>query len=208
MPEREPSTRERIVTEAVRLFAERGYRATTVGDIEAAAGLSPRRGSLYKHFKSKEDLLGAGLERHRQRMEAMETVVDLMPLGDMHAEFVLLVRWGLRELGRDRDLIRLVQKEGDHFPELRRYRDQLATFVFGGTAQWMRRYLEGTDIDVEATAAVVVGAVVHYRVEEAMWGTHPPGVDEERLVAALVRFWEALTGAQPGAVRDPSAPGS
>jgi AcrR family transcriptional regulator len=47
-------TRERIVTEAMRLFAERGYRGTTVWDIEEAAGLAPRAGGLYKHFRSKQ----------------------------------------------------------------------------------------------------------------------------------------------------------
>ncbi|MFD0856079.1 TetR family transcriptional regulator, partial [Actinomadura adrarensis] len=35
------TTRERIVSEALRLFADRGYAATSVAEIEAAAGLSP-----------------------------------------------------------------------------------------------------------------------------------------------------------------------
>src|SRR5947209_7757695 len=47
------ATRDRLVVEAMRLFAERGFRATTVGDIEAAAGLVPRSGGLYKHFAPK-----------------------------------------------------------------------------------------------------------------------------------------------------------
>ena len=33
---------QRIVDEAMRLFGEKGYAATSVGDIEAAAGLTPR----------------------------------------------------------------------------------------------------------------------------------------------------------------------
>ena len=44
------STRQRLLDEGMRLFAERGFRATGVGDIEAAAGLQPRRGALYKHL--------------------------------------------------------------------------------------------------------------------------------------------------------------
>ena len=60
--EGEPTTRERIITEAMRLFAERGYRGTTVGDIEQAAGLSPRAGGLYKHFASKDEVVTC---RHR-----------------------------------------------------------------------------------------------------------------------------------------------
>ncbi|MGH9208726.1 MAG: TetR/AcrR family transcriptional regulator, partial [Acidimicrobiales bacterium] len=40
-------TRERLVTEAMRLFGEQGYKATSVAQIEAAAGLAPGSGALY-----------------------------------------------------------------------------------------------------------------------------------------------------------------
>ena len=53
------STRERIVAESLRLFADRGYAATSVAEIEAAAGLSPGAGGLYRHFRSKEEVLAA-----------------------------------------------------------------------------------------------------------------------------------------------------
>ena len=42
---------------ALRLFAERGYRATTMADIGAALGI--RGPSLYRHVASKQDLLAA-----------------------------------------------------------------------------------------------------------------------------------------------------
>ena len=48
----------------MRLFAAQGFRGTTVGEIEAAAGLAPRAGGLYKHFRSKEEVLEAGIDRH------------------------------------------------------------------------------------------------------------------------------------------------
>jgi hypothetical protein len=35
----------------MRLFGEQGYAATTVVEIEAAAGLSPGSGSLDRHFR-------------------------------------------------------------------------------------------------------------------------------------------------------------
>jgi AcrR family transcriptional regulator len=46
-----------IADAALRLFAERGYRATTMADIGAAVGI--RGPSLYKHVRAKQDLLGA-----------------------------------------------------------------------------------------------------------------------------------------------------
>jgi AcrR family transcriptional regulator len=48
------TTRERIVDEAMRLFSEHGYTATSIAKIEAAVGLTPGAGGIYHHFASKE----------------------------------------------------------------------------------------------------------------------------------------------------------
>jgi AcrR family transcriptional regulator len=58
-----PTSRETLLREARRLFAERGYAATSVADVQAAAGLAPGSGALYKHFPSKRALLEAALAR-------------------------------------------------------------------------------------------------------------------------------------------------
>jgi len=62
---RGPSSRDRILTAASQLFAERGHDATTMEDVAAQAGFTV--GALYRHFGGKPDLLlaviGAALER-------------------------------------------------------------------------------------------------------------------------------------------------
>jgi AcrR family transcriptional regulator len=55
-------TRERIVDVAVRFIARNGARGTSLADIAAEAGVS-QTGLLY-HFRSKEALLNAVLDRH------------------------------------------------------------------------------------------------------------------------------------------------
>ena len=47
--------REQILAAARKAFAAKGYHAATMDDVVAASGLS--KGSLYWHFRSKEDLL-------------------------------------------------------------------------------------------------------------------------------------------------------
>lgn len=55
------ATRLAIEGAAVRVFAERGFAATSIRHIAAAAGLST--GSLYRHYASKEELFDALLDQ-------------------------------------------------------------------------------------------------------------------------------------------------
>jgi AcrR family transcriptional regulator len=64
-------TRERVLRAAARLFAQHGYRVTSMAGIAEAAGLSQT--GLVHHFPSKEQLLAAVLER-RDRTD-FETLV-------------------------------------------------------------------------------------------------------------------------------------
>jgi AcrR family transcriptional regulator len=61
--------RRRLIEDAAtRLFAERGYVATTIDDIVAAAGVT--KPMLYRHFESKQALVMTLLERHRDELAA------------------------------------------------------------------------------------------------------------------------------------------
>src|ERR1700760_1486786 len=53
-------TRQRLLTEAQRLFRERGYAATSLEQIAEAAEVT--KGAIYGDFASKEDLMLSALE--------------------------------------------------------------------------------------------------------------------------------------------------
>ncbi|MDO5132743.1 MAG: TetR/AcrR family transcriptional regulator [Eubacteriales bacterium] len=55
------STKERILEEALTLFAERGYDGTGVDGIAESVGI--KGPSVYKHFKGKEDILNALIDQ-------------------------------------------------------------------------------------------------------------------------------------------------
>jgi AcrR family transcriptional regulator len=63
-----PQRRELLEDAAAELFAERGYEATTVEQICAAAGVS--KPMLYRHFESKQELARKLLERRRDELAA------------------------------------------------------------------------------------------------------------------------------------------
>lgn len=54
-------TLELILSVSARLFTERGYEKTSIQDIIEEVGMS--KGAIYHHFKSKEDILDAVMER-------------------------------------------------------------------------------------------------------------------------------------------------
>lgn len=192
-------TRERLVAAAVRLFADQGYEGTSVGEIEAAAGLVPRRGALYRHFDSKRALIGAALE---ERSEAVERIgAQLAELGGtgLEDELRAVAEVALSELARERELARLVMKEGDRFPDLAR--DFHAAVVDSGHRlgrAWLgaRAHALGRDLDdPDATSQVLVDAMVGYALQEFMFGAVAEPFDRERFLAGWVRL--GLTVLQP-----------
>jgi AcrR family transcriptional regulator len=63
--EQQEQTRERVIAAADELFIERGFHASSLGDIAAAAGYT--KGAVYSNFASKEDLFFAVYERRAAR---------------------------------------------------------------------------------------------------------------------------------------------
>ena len=183
-------TRERILAAALELFAERGYEGTSIGEIEAAAGLSPRSGALYKHFASKEELFGAALGERLAAIDEFNARLELTPLGDNRAELTLIGRWGLAELARERALVRVVMRDGARFPELA---DRFArTIVRRGieiSIATLERYAaeRGAVVpDPEALGEVICASLVGFSLQRTLFGEAAAGVDEDRFITAWV----------------------
>jgi AcrR family transcriptional regulator len=66
--ERTEATRGRLIATARRLFAEKGFAATSTEEILGEAGVS--RGALYHHFPSKTDLFQASFEAVEDELTA------------------------------------------------------------------------------------------------------------------------------------------
>ncbi|GIH29202.1 putative transcriptional regulator, TetR family protein [Acrocarpospora phusangensis] len=190
------STRERIVDEALRLFAERGYAATSVAEIEAAAGLSPGAGGLYRHFKSKYEVLAAAVNEHaaRTRAQIAETLAELnaqSPAVVVEERLAHLCRSGLAKVRDESELTRVFFRDLSQFPELVNVvREGLLQPMFDSITTWFRAQPEYRDADLDwpGIGAVLGGAVVHYRLFEETVGEPPGRAERDRFVASWVRL--------------------
>jgi AcrR family transcriptional regulator len=205
MPEEKPvPTKDRVTAEAMRLFGEQGYAATTVAQIEAAAGLSPGSGGLYKHFRSKADVLAEGIAqlidagaqlRSLFETQRESTDLDRLPLRD---RVEVVARAGLSRLANERDFNRMLVRDLQQFPALlaRAKNDEISS-THRGLATWLSRQAEAaanhTDRDWEAVAAVVMDATAHYwLLQDVFGGEHPTEVSQERYLNALIDLTTAL----------------
>jgi AcrR family transcriptional regulator len=114
------ASKERLCEAAVRLFTQRGYSETSVGDIEEAAGLTPRAGGFYRHFKSKEAVLLYAVEQMAEEMIADLTLSDVTALKAPRAELLVIARALMRHAALYRPLRLLMQREGHKMPTLRK----------------------------------------------------------------------------------------
>ena len=193
------STRDRILDEALRLFAEHGYAGTSVASIEEAAGLSPHSGALYTHFGSKEQVMAAAVQRAIQTAEASFSLAPMLSLGNLEAELTLVARGSLVLMTSWRDLIRVMAKEGDRFPEIMiDARDSLFNKSRLFLAKWLEDKAPEGDSDnrdFEAITAIWLGAIENYWIATSIHDDRPLGIDEDRFVRQWVQTLMTAIGA-------------
>lgn len=174
----------------MRLFAERGYEAVSVSDIQVAAGLTAGSGALYKHFPSKQAVLEAGIDRFIR--EGRRAIRELPHTAgeDLEACLRTVGAVVLETLAEDRAALRVVWRDLPAFPELsRRFLDERLQEGFRQLGRWLgqlsARGVVALD-DPDATACVLLGALAFYRLMGAVFGEPPGPVDDARLLDAWV----------------------
>jgi AcrR family transcriptional regulator len=185
------TTRERIVDEAMRLFSQHGYAATSIAKIEAAAGLTPGAGGIYHHFASKEAVLAAGIERQLARLGALREIRHVLgSLGDLKAELTLTARYVLAELDSESELLRILASDARNRPQLLTAAvEELVSSTFTGFATWIGERAEDPMPEAQATAiaAFGLGSLLSSRLLRDVLGI-PALVDDQTLVDTWVRM--------------------
>jgi AcrR family transcriptional regulator len=174
------TTRERLLDTALAQFAARGSEAVAVTDLEQGAGLKPGSGSFYRHFRSKEEVLAAVVDREVSRAVSRRSTA---PGTGLEAHYA----WSLDNLDRMRALIALLVREGARLPHLDRVQALLAEEGAHLDADDLRARMAAGEIperDADAVASVVLFALVGHALAEQFFGA-TVGVDRARFAAAL-----------------------
>jgi AcrR family transcriptional regulator len=191
----ETTTRERLVTEAMRLFSAQGYKATSVAQIEAAAGLAAGSGALYHHFKSKESLLAAGIDRQLDRRRAMHDIRSMFAgLGDLRTELTLLGRYLLTVLDEETQLLQIAARTPTE--RSARLDDAYAALVDGLCTEltdWLTGWAPKISAEDAATiAAVGVNALLGKRATRTLFHATGADIPDERYIPE----WTAMLAAR------------
>jgi AcrR family transcriptional regulator len=170
----------KVLEAALKCFASKGYSATSVADIESAAGLKPGGGGTYRHFKSKRAILEAVIDAAVGQDD--ET---LAPLG---VSLRGAARHTLSGLDRQRDLLELVRRGLDEFPELQlKVLDRLVKGPYQIAADRITQL--APEVDGEAIATLLLGALINFHAMEST-----PAAAELQLVSRdrIIDAWALL----------------
>jgi AcrR family transcriptional regulator len=158
---RGPERRALILKAATRLFAERHYRSTTLGQIAAEAGVS--EALICKHFTTKKQLFLATIEATGRYLtdglEALTQPTDKAPLEMLREAFLFYFDY----LNQDRGIARMIFQVSSELDD-KEVRQALAR-ILRRASSIIRRALElgqdrgivRTDIDLDAVTWLIVG---------------------------------------------------
>ena len=184
--ERAERTHRRILDAAGHCFAASGYAKTTVEEIALQAGVS--KGLVYHHFRGKEQILEAVLERTLADWDAATRTTNwpggqsvLLGLAEMHRATLEYARGNplVRALFQNDPLVLLDMRGSAAVRRsLEEFRAQLVEAIRAGVASGELR----EDLDVERSAEVV--RILHLAFIEHLLDPQWIDASDERLIEA------------------------
>ena len=180
----DPSVRERLVTAAAEVFAERGYEGARVQEIVRRAGLST--GAIYTNFRNKADLLLAAVGT--AQVDSLFATIELA--GD--------VADGLRFAGHELPLARrdtrpllfeamvAARRDPEVAALLRRRLMKFRSLMAHAVASGQRDGSLASDIDVDAAAEFCQALGMGFLLMEAVGLPHSGDTEWRQLIDRLV----------------------
>lgn len=194
--------RNEILDVAERLFCAKGFDNTSTNDILEEIGIA--RGTLYYHFKSKEDILDAMIERLTNQMLEKAAVIAL----DESIPVLQRLTRTMLSLNIDNELGDMVMEQV-HRPQNALMHQKLENMLLGRVNKLITKIAEDgikqgimhTDYPAEAVEMIMTysyiafDSMVHYSEEE-----------EQRKIMGFVYHAERVLGMESGALLEAMKP--
>ncbi len=184
--------REAIIRAALELFADRGYDATTIADIAAAAEVAPRTVAMY--FPSKQDI---AMARFGESVDELTSALRDRRSGESGT--AILTRWLRGGAWAAEELKALSARMFAANPELNALRTaRMAEAIAEGAARIASDTGSAPSDPGPRLAAVATAAIVIELTDI------PPGPRRDQATAVAMRFLEAgVATIGPGAAAPP-----
>jgi AcrR family transcriptional regulator len=168
--------RQQILSVAMRLFSQRGFRGTTTKEIAQEAGVS--EAMVFRHFANKEELYSAILDFKACAGDVNDlctTVADAIKRKDDFAVFAGLARELMRHHESDTEFLRLLTHsalEGHELAQMFWERNVRGLYDFlGNYVRERQRDGAMREIDSAIVVRAFVGAVIHHSLNNTLWDT-------------------------------------
>jgi AcrR family transcriptional regulator len=175
-----------IVEAAGRLFGERGYEATRLDDVAAAAGVT--KPILYRHFDSKNELYLALLERHRDDLGSFAEAIP--PQGPPEERLRMVLELWFAYVEAHSYAWKMLFRDSGGSPEIQAFRIDVHARARAVLVE-MIRSLSEVPIprrELEPLAELMSMGMASL----VLWWMDNPGASRQAIVDAMTRVWAGL----------------
>jgi AcrR family transcriptional regulator len=182
--------RELIEAAAARLFAQRGYTATTVEDIVAEAGVS--KPMLYRHFESKKELHMKLLEHRRDELAAAPLDRFIQGRGEPEQRLRAMIDAWFAHVEQHPDSSRLLFQDVTGDPDIQALQRELRHRQRAADMALLREFApQLAEDELEPLGEIIRSSLTGL----ALWWLDHPGIPRSTPVAAVLRMTTAMLSA-------------
>jgi AcrR family transcriptional regulator len=175
--------RRRLIEDAAaRLFAKRGYAATTVEDIVSAAGVS--KPMLYRHYESKKELQMKLLEHRRDELAAAPLDSFLQGDGEPEQRLPAMIDAWFAHVEQHPDTSRILFQDATGDPDIQALQGELRRRQRAADIALLREFApQLPERELEPLGEIIRSSLTGL----ALWWLDNPDVPRAVVVAAVLR---------------------
>jgi len=184
-----------ILDIAERLFLEKGYEKTTINDILIASGMA--KGSLYYHFKSKEDVLDGIIERIAEQITLKAWAIANDPALTAHEKIFHIIASSDISGTSNEQVLEELHKSSNallHQKSIVQTLHAIAPIMAGVVEQGIQEGIYSTQYPLESVEILLIAGQFIFDAGIFSWTPE----EAQAKMLAFISITESVLGAAPG----------